>query len=122
MGFLKKAENNLQAAKICYDNGLIDAAVNRAYYATFHAAVEALGRVGIKKEKLDHKWVQAQFSQQLINRRKLFPGKFRPVLVEMQIVRNKADYEPVSVSKKAAQEQISRAEEMVKFISMEISS
>jgi len=44
MEFLNKAEENLTAAQICFENGLYNACANRAYYAALHAAVAGSGR------------------------------------------------------------------------------
>jgi len=38
--FLNKANENLTAAKICFDNGLYNACANRAYYSALHSAIE----------------------------------------------------------------------------------
>ncbi len=64
--FFKKAKNNLKAAQICFDCGLYDACTNRAYSSAFQAAVAVFAKFVIKREKLDHGWVQAEFSVQLI--------------------------------------------------------
>jgi len=37
MEFLNKAEENLTAAQICFENGLYNACANRAYYAALSA-------------------------------------------------------------------------------------
>ncbi len=37
--FLAKAEENLTAVRICFENGLHNACANRAYYAALHATV-----------------------------------------------------------------------------------
>ncbi len=44
--FLAKAEENLTAAQVCFENGLFNACANRAYYAALHAAVAALAHKG----------------------------------------------------------------------------
>ena len=81
--FLAKAKENLTAAQICFENGLYNACANRAYYAALHAAVAALAHRGIKRNKIDHGQVQADFSGELIKRRKIlkkmpdFPPKIR---------------------------------------------
>lgn len=49
--FLKKALDNLSVARYCFEHGFYDAAVNRAYYAAFQAAVAALAYRGISSEK-----------------------------------------------------------------------
>ncbi len=46
--FLARAEENLTAARICFENGLYNACANRAYYAALHTAVAALAHRGDK--------------------------------------------------------------------------
>ncbi len=48
---MEKAEENLAAAKICFQNRLYNACANRAYYAVIHAAKSTLANRGKKKEK-----------------------------------------------------------------------
>jgi len=114
--FMDKARENLSAAEICFENKLYNACANRAYYAAFQAAVAALADSGIRKEKLDHKWVQAEFSGRLITRRKVYPAKVKAYLMKMQIVRNDADYKTRLVSRKKAYQQLDRAREILKLI------
>jgi len=59
--FSDKAKENLKAAQICFDNGLFNACANRAYYAALQAAVAALAHRGVKRDKIDHGQVQADF-------------------------------------------------------------
>ncbi len=114
--FMRKARNNLAAARHCYDAGLYDAAANRAYYAAFQGAVAVLAHYGVRKDRLDHEWVQAEFSGRLIQRRKIFTGKIRSYLSDMQAVRDIADYSRENVSKKSARNQIRKAEEIIQEI------
>ncbi|OQX20714.1 MAG: hypothetical protein BWK80_35515 [Desulfobacteraceae bacterium IS3] len=51
MEFLNKAEENLTAAQICFENGLYNACANRAYYAALHAAVAGSGRFQRRTDK-----------------------------------------------------------------------
>lgn len=77
--FLKKAQDNLNLAKHCLEQGLYDASANRAYYAAFQAAIAALAHAGIVNKKNDHKWVQATFAGELINRRKVYPNSLNHI-------------------------------------------
>ena len=70
--------------------------------------------------KFDHKWVQAQFSDRLIKRDKIYPAKLKSYLMEMQIIRNRADYKEENVSKKEAFRQIRKSKEMVRLIEQEL--
>ena len=119
--FLNKAKVNLQVAQICFDSGFYDACANRAYYAAFQAAIAALADRGRKSDKNDHKWVQATFSGELINRQKVYPVHLKSYLMDMQVVRNQADYTDENVSKKLASQQFSKAKEMLEFIEKELS-
>ena len=118
--FMEKAEENLAAAKICFQNGLYNACANRAYYAAFQAAKSTLANRGIKKEKRAHKRVQAEFSGMLIRKRKVYPGRLKSYLMQMQIVRDRADYSEQNVNKKTAWRQFGKAEEMVTLIKREL--
>lgn len=114
--FMDKAFANLDAARLCFENGLYDASANRAYYAAFQAAVAALAFQGIKKHVLGHEWVQAEFNGRMIKRAKRIPGRFKSYLPDMQAVRDIADYDPEAVSKRTASNQVRKAEEMVRLI------
>lgn len=118
--FMDKARENLAAAEICFENNLFNASANRAYYAGFHAAVCALATRGIKRDKLDHKWVQSEFSGRLVKRRKIYPAKAKAYLMRMQTVRNDADYKSRPISRKKAQGQLARARDMLALIRKEL--
>ena len=120
MEFLNKAEENLTAAKVCFDNGLFNACANRAYYAALHAAIAALAHRGIRRDKIDHGQVQADFSGELINRRKIYPAKFRSYLYDMQLVRNKADYSEDNITQQRAGRWFARIKELIELIKKEL--
>lgn len=75
---------------------------------------------GIKKDRIDHDWVQAQFNGNLIGRTKVYPAKIRPSLADMQTIRSQADYKSNPVGKKNASRQIAKAEEMLQLIGKEL--
>ena len=114
--FLTKAEENLTAAQVCFENGLYNACANRAYYAALHAAVAALAHRGIKRDKINHGQVQADFSGELIKRRKVYPAKFKSYLSDMQLVRNQADYAAKQISRKVARLWLLKSEEILGLI------
>ncbi len=118
--FLAKAKENLTAARICFENGLYNACANRAYYAALHAAVAALAHKGIRRDKINHGQVQADFSGELIKRRKVYPAKMKSYLPDMQIVRNKADYSRDDITQKRAGKWLSRIKELVELIKKEL--
>jgi len=120
MEFLNKAEENLTAAQICFENGLFNACANRAYYAALQAAIAALAHKGIRRDKIDHGQVQADFSGELIRRRKIYPAQFKSYLSDMQFIRDKADYTEENISQKVAYRWIPKLREMIGLIEKEI--
>jgi uncharacterized protein (UPF0332 family) len=120
--FLAKAKENLEAAEMLFDHHLYNAAVNRAYYAAFQAAIAALVNQGIAIERPGHASIQARFVTELIQRRKQYPGSFRASLMDLQSVRDEADYKSKSVSSRVAQRQLAKAKNFVDTIVREIES
>ncbi len=118
--FYYKAEENLKAAQLLFDSGLYNACANRSYYGALQAAVAVLASRGFKKNKIDHGVVQADFSQRLIKRQKVFPNKFKSYLMDMQSVRDQADYSVKDVSKRVASAQIVRSKELIEIIKKEL--
>ncbi|QTA83732.1 HEPN domain-containing protein [Desulfonema limicola] len=119
-GFLSKAKANIEAAQICFENGFYDACANRAYYAALQAAISALADKGFNRSKADHKQIQADFSEKLIKRKKVYPAKLKSYLMDMQGVRNQADYTDEGISKNLANQQISKAAQMIGLIEKEL--
>lgn len=117
--FLEKAKENLEAAELLFEAGLYNASANRAYYAAFQGTIAALSDAK-KLNNKTHKNVQADFSRELIQRRKVYSGRLKSYLTDMQEVRNKADYQTVSVSKKVAQRQLKRAVEFVRAVTQQL--
>lgn len=111
--FLQKAEENLRITRLAFENGAYNASANRAYYASFHAAVAALAAEGLKKKGHPHDWVQAQFSGLLIRQRKLYPSAMKSYLVDMLEQREDADYSETMISKANARLQLKQATEFV---------
>ncbi|MCP4113745.1 MAG: HEPN domain-containing protein [Desulfobacteraceae bacterium] len=119
--FLNKAKENLKIAQLSFEHDCYNACANRAYFASFQAAVAALADKGIRNERNEHAWVQSEFNFQLIKRRKIYSGKLKSYLLNMQDSRNIADYSGDSISKKLARKQLSRATEMIYAIEKELS-
>ncbi len=84
--WLDKANENLAAAQLCFDHGHFNACANRLYYAMFQAGIAAMVKHDLLKPdtRVAHDWLQANFSEQLIRHRKVFPAKFRSYLYEAQ--------------------------------------
>jgi len=119
-GFLNKAKENLKIAQLSLEHECYNACANRAYYAAFQAAVAALADKGIKSEKNEHAWVQSEFCLRLIKRQKVYPAKCKAYLLDMQFIRNIADYSEENIGKKVAAEQLSQAAELIRMIEKEM--
>lgn len=120
--WLEKSLENLATAQWCLAQGHFNACANRLYYAMFHAGAAALLRHGVMppKEKVEHDWLQANFSSFFIHRRKILPAKFQPYLWDAQAVRIIADYRFYSVSKSVASRELKKAVEFVNTIHQEL--
>ncbi|NJL58461.1 MAG: HEPN domain-containing protein [Desulfobacteraceae bacterium] len=118
--FLNKANENLAAAKICFDNELYNACANRTYYSALHSAIAALFHRGIRRDTIDHKKVQSDFSSELIGRRKIYPSKLKSYLSDIQLLRNQADYTDEDVSRQKAYRRLSMAKELLEIVEKEI--
>ena len=118
--FATKVRENIEAAELLYDNQKYNACVNRAYYAAFQAAIAGLLNAGMTIDRISHEALQAKFNGELIRRRKIYPNKFRSYLLDLQSVRDDADYGLIFVSKKVAGRQFKKAKEFVAVIEKEI--
>jgi len=118
--FILKAKENLKAAELLFENGLYNASANRSYYAALHAAVAALAAIGIKSEPISHKTTQANFSAELIQRRKVYPSRLKSYLTDLQEIRNDADYRLMQTSGKVALRQLKKADEFLTQILKEV--
>ncbi len=115
--FLAKAKENLTVAKWSHENGHYNASANRAYYAAFQAAIAALVHTGIiTTSRISHSATQSLFATELIRRRKVYPSHLKSYLMDLQRVRDDADYEYRSVSKKKALTQFKQAFEAKVFL------
>lgn len=99
--FLAKAEESLASAEADGAGGRFNSAANRAYDACFQAAVAALIGVGVGPSRRDQQWrhdaVKAQFAEQCVNRRKLYPSELTETLERLARLREIADYRSQSV-------------------------
>jgi uncharacterized protein (UPF0332 family) len=118
--FIIKAKENLKAAELLFESGLYNASANRSYYAALHAAVAALAAIGIRTEPVSHKAVQANFSTELIQRRKVYPSHLKSYLADLQEIRNDADYRVLQTSGKVASRQLKKAKEFLTLITKEV--
>jgi len=118
--FLSKAKENLKIAHISFEQECYNACANRAYFAAFQAAIAALADEGVQNRKNDHAWVQSEFNRRLIKNRKVYPDRLKTYLLNMQEVRNHADYSVEKIGKNLAGRQLGRADEMILHIGKEL--
>jgi uncharacterized protein (UPF0332 family) len=111
---LERARESLRAAALCLHESCTNAAASRAYYAMFQAAQVALEHAGLRQEKWSHHGLQATFTTELIQRRKIYPASMRDHLVSGLNIRQAADYRDAGVSRKTAQRLLQKA---VAFVS-----
>jgi uncharacterized protein (UPF0332 family) len=118
---LARAIESLKAAELCLQEGLVNSAASRAYYAMFQAAQIALEAEGLVRSEWSHKGLHSSFNQELIHRRKLYPRVLRNHLTSALAVRQAADYGETGVSAKIAQRQARRASTFVQTVAEVIS-
>ncbi len=116
--WLAKAEENIEAATVCLENGFYNASVNRCYYAMFHVAIAALLKFGIQARDghWGHDYVQASLAEQLIKRRKILPDTLRSALLEVMVKRRIADYTTNMIGPKVAQRVLRKARNFVECV------
>lgn len=105
---------NLEDAKLMFENGRYKNALNRAYYSIFHAirAVNALDKFDSSK----HSGVIAFFNQNYV-KQGLFPKELSKIVAMASNSREKADYLDFYIaSSEEAKKQIDRAEKFVDAI------
>lgn len=105
---------NLDDARLMYENGRYKNALNRAYYSIFHAirAVNALK--GFDSSK--HSGVIAFFNQNYV-KEEIFPKDLSKIITQASNNREKADYLDFYIaSSEEAKKQIDRAEEFSRAI------
>ena len=105
---------NLEDARIMYENGRYKNALNRAYYSIFHAirSVDALD--GFDSSK--HSGVIAHFNQNYV-KTEILPRELSKIIRTASENREKADYLDFFVaSREEAEKQIERAKEFTNTI------
>ena len=110
---IERARESLRAAQLCVQEGLVNSAASRAYYAMFQAAQVAMAAAGSSQREWSHQGLQASFVTELIHRRKMYPAVFRDYLSHSLGVRRAADYGLAGVSRKIAQRSVHRAASFV---------
>jgi uncharacterized protein (UPF0332 family) len=114
-GYLPKAKQSLQGAESELAQARFDNAVNRAYYACFQAAVDALiaANVSVQTETggvISHKQIHSNFAELLIRRRKVYSSQLRNVLQDLLRDRILADYRTAPISSNKAARAVRQAQ------------
>lgn len=119
--YWRKAIESLAGAESELSDERFNNAVNRAYYAAFQAAISALIRHGIWRSdgKWPHTFVLSEFVGKLINRRRVYPSRFRDTLAELQRLRHRADYGGSSISRADASLALRRCKEFAEVVRLE---
>lgn len=113
---LDRVRESLSAAQLCLQEDLVNSAASRAYYAMFQAAQVAMKIAGFPRSEWSHSGLQAAFANELIHRRKIYPGVFRDYLSSGLRTRHVADYKIEGVSRKTAQRLVHRAASFVSAV------
>lgn len=111
---IEQAKNELNDAKLLYDNKSYLSANNRAYYSIFHSirAVLALEPIDFKK----HKAVLSYFNKNYIHTG-IFPKDIGRRVVDASRVREDSDYDDeFIVEPETTEKQINTAEELISLI------
>ena len=83
------------------------------YNSRLHTLFSCCQTFGIEHPKHPHAWVQAQFSAEIIHRRRIFPRELSPYLQDIRRVRHAADYSENALSRKTATQQLKQAKHFV---------
>lgn len=111
---LEQAKEELEDAKLLYNNNRYKSANNRVYYSIFHSirAVLALEGVDFKK----HKDVQAYFNKNYV-RTEIFPKDMGRRIIDASKIREDSDYDDqFVVDKEKTLKQIDTAKEMIELV------
>lgn len=119
---LERAQAALRAANLCLEQRLFDSAANRAYFATFQAAICALESQGIKRKEWTHKGVHSDFVLLFVRRRKIVPASFVNALPSLMQLRHIGDYQQPGVSQRQAERAVRLAQEFVELLVKEVFS
>jgi uncharacterized protein (UPF0332 family) len=109
---LNRARQAAQSARTLLESGDPNGAVNRAYYAMFHAAHAALEHRGIEIASSKHGILVARFGEHLV-KTGLLPRALGTSLNRTLELRQKADYGSGEVPRADAERSLSEAEAFV---------
>ncbi|GAV25198.1 hypothetical protein ciss_11310 [Carboxydothermus islandicus] len=111
---LQKAKEDLEAAKLNFENKLFKASINRSYYAIFHGirAVNAIKQFDSKK----HSGVISYFNQNFIHTG-IFDKNVYKLITSAYKIREKSDYDDFYIAtKEEAEKQLKNAEKFLLII------
>lgn len=111
---LSNANETLDVATDCFNNGHYRDAINRSYYAAFYAtkAVLALDEIDFKR----HKDVIAYFNKEFVATEKI-PREIGKKLARLQQKREKSDYDDFFIaSQDEAYSQIKAAKDIINAV------
>jgi uncharacterized protein (UPF0332 family) len=116
--YLAKAAESLLTAESEFDHGRYNSCANRCYDACSQAAIAAMLSESIRSSnnQWPHTFVQSVFVGQLVNRRHRYPSTLRDTLGELQLLRQRADYETDWITRAEANRGLRRCREFVATI------
>jgi uncharacterized protein (UPF0332 family) len=110
---LDRSRRKLVAARRDFDYGDFEDAASRGYYAMFYVAQAILDSKGLSFSS--HGAVLAAFGQHFV-KTGMLPAHFHRYLLSGQDLRLRGDYDEVYVvTREEAEEQLERAEELLRF-------
>jgi len=111
---LEKSIDDLDTANITFTAGKYNAAVNRAYYAVYHAIRAVLALDNVERSK--HSGNISYFREHYLATN-IFDRSFSETITNAESLRNEADYKDMRIiSADEAQEIINKAKTFVKVI------
>ena len=111
----RKACQALSIAELAYEKGFYDEAVCRSYFAALKAALALLASLGLQPKNTVRigYWVQANFANECIHRRKLMPRESAKVLSDLRDLRSRAEYTEEMMSEWLARQSLKLAREFL---------
>jgi uncharacterized protein (UPF0332 family) len=115
LSFLRKAESQFKAGKLLYENGYFNDSLSRLYYALRSIAVFLIGMPP------KGKWKHSALMKKLViklDTQKILPlsREERQLIKRFPNERERADYEPVEVSKEKVEKYIQLVERILKGV------
>jgi len=111
---LERAEKALRSAKLLEENGELEDAASRAYYAMFHAARAILFSKGVTART--HRGTISLFGEKIV-KQGILSNEYADMLRKAFDLRQKSDYELYTeLNTEAVKEAIKNAEKFVKKV------